>query len=104
MLKPYICSLTASRITAVQRWRPFQSSWLQIQKARVEFQVLPDFLRSRGSETEPTQPREDNVGATYMQVSGQVQKTEIMVVGIRCGDHGTPTNFADKWQPLCRYS
>jgi hypothetical protein len=37
-----------------------QSFWLQIQKSRVRFQALPDFLRSRGSGTGSTQPREDN--------------------------------------------
>jgi hypothetical protein len=35
-------------------------SWLQIQRSRVRFPVLPDFLRSSDSETESTQPREDN--------------------------------------------
>jgi hypothetical protein len=32
--------------------------------------VLPDFLRSSGSGTEPTQPREDNWGATWKEGSG----------------------------------
>jgi hypothetical protein len=35
-----------------------QSSWLQIQRSRVRFPALPDFLRSSGSGTD--QPREDN--------------------------------------------
>jgi hypothetical protein len=30
-----------------------QSSWLQIQRFRVRFPALPDFLRSSGSETGP---------------------------------------------------
>jgi hypothetical protein len=33
-------------------------------EARVRFPVLPDFLRSSGSETGSTQPREYNRGAT----------------------------------------
>jgi hypothetical protein len=32
-----------------------QSSWLQIQRSRILFPALPDFLRNSGS-----QPREDN--------------------------------------------
>jgi hypothetical protein len=37
-----------------------QSSWLHIQRSRVRFPALPDFLRSSGSGTGSTQPREDN--------------------------------------------
>jgi hypothetical protein len=37
-----------------------QSSWLQIQRSWVRFPALPDFLRSSGSGTGSTQPREDN--------------------------------------------
>jgi hypothetical protein len=52
-------------------WPPLlcsgQSSWLQIQRSRVRFPALPDFLRSSGSGTGSTQPREDNWGATWME-------------------------------------
>jgi hypothetical protein len=41
-------------------WSCGQSSWLQFQRSRVRFPVLPDFLRSSGSGTGSTQPREDN--------------------------------------------
>jgi hypothetical protein len=41
-------------------WSSSQSSWLQIQRSRVRFLGLPDFLRSSGSGTGSTQPREDN--------------------------------------------
>jgi hypothetical protein len=41
-------------------WSSGQSSWLQIQRFRVLFPALPDFLRSGGSGTGFTQPREDN--------------------------------------------
>jgi hypothetical protein len=41
-------------------WSSGQSFWLQIQRSWVRFPALPDFLRRRGSETEPAQPREDN--------------------------------------------
>jgi hypothetical protein len=36
------------------------SSGLQTQRSRVRFPALPDFLRSSGSGTRSTQPREDN--------------------------------------------
>jgi hypothetical protein len=48
-------------------WSSGQSSWLQIQRSRVRFPALPDFLRSSGSGTGFTQPREDNWGATWMK-------------------------------------
>jgi hypothetical protein len=41
-------------------WSSGQSSWLQIQRYRVRFPVLQDILRSSGSGTGSTQPREDN--------------------------------------------
>ena len=36
------------------------SFWLQIQRSRVRFPALPDFLSSSGSGTGSTQPREVN--------------------------------------------
>jgi hypothetical protein len=48
----------------LMRWPPLwfsnQSFWRQIQRSRVRFPALPDILRSRGSGTGSTQPREDN--------------------------------------------
>jgi hypothetical protein len=41
-------------------WSSGQSSWLQAQRTRVRFPALPDVLRSSGSGTGSTQPREDN--------------------------------------------
>jgi hypothetical protein len=37
-----------------------QSSWRQTQRSRVLFPALPNYLRSSGSGTGSTQPREDN--------------------------------------------
>ena len=41
-------------------WSSGQSLWLQIQRSRVRFPALPDFLSSSGSGTGSTQPREVN--------------------------------------------
>jgi hypothetical protein len=41
-------------------WSSGQSSRLQIQRYRVRFPALPDFLKSCGYGTGSTQPREDN--------------------------------------------
>jgi hypothetical protein len=46
-------------------WSSGQSSRLQIQRSRIRFPALPDFLRSSGSGTGSTQPREYNWGATW---------------------------------------
>jgi hypothetical protein len=52
--------------------RPFllpsgQTSWLEIQRSRVVFPALPNFLRSARPGTRSTQPREDNLGAILMK-------------------------------------
>ena len=41
-------------------WSSGQSFWLQIQRSRVRFPALPDFLSSSESGTGSTQPREVN--------------------------------------------
>jgi hypothetical protein len=41
-------------------WSSGQSSWLHIQRSRIPFPALADFLRSNGSGIGSTQPREDN--------------------------------------------
>ena len=51
-------------------WSSGQSYWLQIQRSRVRFPALPDFLSSSGSGTGSTQPREVNWGATWIKSSG----------------------------------
>jgi hypothetical protein len=47
-----------------------QSFWPPIQRSRVRFPALPDFLRSSGSGTGSIQPREDKWGATWWKSSG----------------------------------
>ena len=51
-------------------WSNGQSFWLQIQRSRVRFPALPDFLSSSGSGTGSTQPREVNWGATWIKSRG----------------------------------
>jgi hypothetical protein len=48
-------------------WSSGQSSWLQIQRSRVRFPALPNFLRCSESGTGSTQPREYNWGAIWME-------------------------------------
>ena len=51
-------------------WSSGQSFWLQIQRFRVRFPALPDFLSGSGSGTGCTQPREPcevNWGATWIK-------------------------------------
>jgi hypothetical protein len=69
-----------------------QSSWLQIQRTRVQFPALPDILRSSRSGTGSTQPREDNWGATWVKRQQlPSRKSRLTVVGTRCADHATPS-------------
>jgi hypothetical protein len=60
--------------TNIAKWPPLwsssHSSWLQIQRSRIRFPALPDFLRSSGPGPGSTQPREYNWGATWKKNSG----------------------------------
>ena len=72
-------------------WSSGQSFWLQIQRSRVRFPALPDFLSSSGSGTGSTQPREVNWGATWIKSSGSgLENRDWTAVGNRCADHVTP--------------
>ena len=51
-------------------WSRGQSFWLHIQRSRVWFPALSDFLSSNESGTGSTQPREVNWGATWIKSSG----------------------------------
>ena len=53
--------LTLRRLMSyIYLWSSGQSFWLQIQRSRVRFPALPDFLSSSGSGTGSTQPRAIN--------------------------------------------
>jgi hypothetical protein len=71
-MKEYLMTNEASHIAAncakifalheykkLPLWSSGHSSWLQIQRSRVRFPGLPNFLGSYGSETLPAQPLED---------------------------------------------
>ena len=51
---------TAVEVARQPLWSSGQSFWVQIQRSRVRFPALPDFLSSSGSGTGSTQPREVN--------------------------------------------
>jgi hypothetical protein len=42
------------QVIGLPQWSSGQNSWLQIQRSRVRFLVLPEFLRSNGSERSPS--------------------------------------------------
>jgi hypothetical protein len=65
-----IIGVVISDIRTPPLWSSGQNSWLQMQRTRVWFPALPDFLRNGGSGTGPIQPREDNWGATWKESSG----------------------------------
>jgi hypothetical protein len=75
-------------------WSNGQSSCLQIQRSRVKFPGVPDFLRSTGPGTGSTQPREDNWGATWTEKKWlRSRKLKLTAVGIRCADQVTPSIY-----------
>jgi hypothetical protein len=94
-------------------WSRGQSSWLQIEESGFDSR-LPDFLRSSGSGTGSTQPREYNWRATW-------KKKKSSGSGLENWDYGRKesvplttrrpsiykkncNNFADKRRSLGRYS
>jgi hypothetical protein len=92
-------------------WSSGQSSWLQTQRFRIRFPALPDFLRSSGSGTGSTQPREDKWGATWKKSSDtSLENRNLRPWGFVTLNTRHPlsnkvdTNFADKRQSLGQYS
>ena len=87
----YTAIISLSTINGPPLWSSGQSFWLQIQRSRVRFPALPDFLSSSGSGTGSAQPREVNWGATWIKKSsGSGPEQRLTAVGIRCADHVTP--------------
>jgi hypothetical protein len=71
-------------ITRPPLWSCGQSSWLQIQRFRVRFPALPDFLRSNlMSITEEL--------LEWKSSGSGSRKPRLTAVGIRCTDHATPS-------------
>jgi hypothetical protein len=71
-------------------------------RSRVRFSALPNFLRSSGSGTGTTQPREYNWGAIWMEKnsgSGS-RKPRLTAVGIRYADHAT-SSIRKSWHYVC---
>jgi hypothetical protein len=59
-LKAYMYMFIYITFILTHLWSSGQSSWLQIQRSRVRFPALPNFLRNSGFGTGSTQRREDN--------------------------------------------
>jgi hypothetical protein len=59
-LKPFVEFSQSVGAERPPLWSSGQSFWQQIQRSRVRFPALPDFLTSRGSGTGSTQPRDHN--------------------------------------------
>jgi hypothetical protein len=71
--------------------------WSSGQRSRVRFPALRDLVRSSGSGTGCTQPRDDNWGATWMESScSESRKSRITAVWIRCADH-TKLSIRKSW-------
>jgi hypothetical protein len=78
--------------TTLFLWSSGHWLWLQIQRSRLRFLALPDFLRSRVSGTGSTQPHGDNWEATWMKnYRLRSRRPRLTVVGIHCADHATPS-------------
>jgi hypothetical protein len=66
-------------------WSSGQSFWLQIQRSRVRFPAVPDFLRSSGLERGLL-----SLVRTTEEILERNRETGDRV--IRCADHATPSN------------
>jgi hypothetical protein len=71
-------------------WFSGHCSWLQIQRSRVLFPALRDFVRSSVSGMGSTQPREGNWGAAWMENWHLwSRKSRLTAMGMCCTDHIT---------------
>jgi hypothetical protein len=106
---PYVCNPTTRQATQPPSfvvswniWSPLwssgQSSWLQIQRSRIRFVAISDFLRNNGSGTGSTQPREYKWGGPLGRKNS--------CCGLENREYFWPygTNFAHKRRSLGLYS
>jgi hypothetical protein len=95
-LMEIICTCSYNFDSCICAWPPLwssgQSSWLQIQRYRVPFPALPDFLGSSASTTGSTQPLSiiEELLEWKSRGSGS-RKLRWTTVGIRCAGHATPS-------------
>jgi hypothetical protein len=92
-------------------WFNGQNSWLQIQRSRVLFLALPDFVEILGLERGLLSLVRIIEELLEWKSSGSVsRKSRLTAVGIRYADHATPSianvgiNFADMQRSLGQYS
>jgi hypothetical protein len=107
----FVVALFSSGLNRRPLWSSGQSSWLQIQRSLVSFPALPDFLRSSGSGTGSTQPREQFEELLGRNSSGSRSiKSKLRSEGLVALTTWHPlsakvgTSFADRRRSLDRYS
>jgi hypothetical protein len=89
-----LCFQFSKYLLVQKQWRlplrsNVQSSWLQIQRFRVRFSVLPGFLRSSGPGTGFTEPCQDKEELSENKYRLRSRKPRLTAVGIDSSDHAT---------------
>jgi hypothetical protein len=97
--------LSATNLFRVQKFNRFCGLVVRVpgQRSRVRFPALPHFLRSSGSGTGSTQPRECEELLEW-KISGSGSRKPILTaVGIRCADRSIPSIRKSWRRSLGRY-